>query len=57
MHGLRSTIAVLGSSHEAEVPDSLRVMVAHTEGGRAEALSIARLPHKTLAGPPAASWC
>jgi DNA-directed RNA polymerase specialized sigma24 family protein len=44
MDQLRSTVAVLGSRPEVEVPDSLRAMVAHTEGGRAEALT-AQLPH------------
>ena len=32
MDQLRSTVAVLGSRPEAQVPDSLRAMVAHTEG-------------------------
>jgi hypothetical protein len=41
---LRSTVAVLGSRPEVQVPDSLRAMVAHAEGGRAEALT-AQLPH------------
>jgi DNA-directed RNA polymerase specialized sigma24 family protein len=44
MDQLRSTVAVLGSRPEVQVPDSLRAMVAHTEGDRAEAL-IAQLPH------------
>ena len=44
MDQLRSTVAVLGSRPEVQVPDSLRAMVAHTEGGRAEALT-AQLPH------------
>jgi predicted anti-sigma-YlaC factor YlaD len=39
-----STIAVLGSRPEVQVPDSLRAVVDHTEGGRAEALT-AQLPH------------
>jgi DNA-directed RNA polymerase specialized sigma24 family protein len=44
MDQLRTTVAVLGSRPEVQVPDSLRAMVAHTEGGRAEALT-AQLPH------------
>jgi hypothetical protein len=44
MDQLRSTVAVLGSRPEVQVPDSLRAMVAHAEGDRAEALT-ARLPH------------
>jgi hypothetical protein len=44
MDQLRSTVAVLGSRPEVQVPDSLRAMVAHTEGGRAKALT-AQLPH------------
>ena len=44
MDQLRSTVAVLGSRPEAQVPDSLRAMVAHTEGDRAKALT-AQLPH------------
>jgi DNA-directed RNA polymerase specialized sigma24 family protein len=44
MDQLRSTVAVLGSRPEVQVPDSLRAMVAHTEGDRAEALA-AQLPH------------
>jgi DNA-directed RNA polymerase specialized sigma24 family protein len=44
MDQLRSTVAVLGSRPEVQVPDSIRAMVAHTEGGRAEALT-AQLPH------------
>jgi len=44
MDQLRSTVAVLGSRPEVQVPDALRAMVAHTEGGRAEALT-AQLPH------------
>jgi DNA-directed RNA polymerase specialized sigma24 family protein len=41
---LRSTVAVLASRPEVQVPDSLRAMVAQTEGGRAEALT-AQLPY------------
>ena len=44
MDQLRSTVAVLGSRPEVQVPDSLRAMVAQTEGDRAEALA-AQLPH------------
>jgi DNA-directed RNA polymerase specialized sigma24 family protein len=44
MDQLRSTVAVLGSRPEVRVPDSLRALVAHTGGGRAEALT-AQLPH------------
>jgi len=44
MDQLRSTVAVLGSRPEVQVPDSLRAMVADTEGERAEALT-AQLPH------------
>jgi DNA-directed RNA polymerase specialized sigma24 family protein len=44
MDQLYSTVAVLGSRPGAQVPDSLRAMVAHAEGGRAEALT-AQLPH------------
>jgi DNA-directed RNA polymerase specialized sigma24 family protein len=44
MDQLRSTVAVLGSRPEVQVPDSLRAMVAHTGGDRAEALT-AQLPH------------
>ena len=44
MDQLRSTVAVLGSRPEVQVPDSLRAMVADAEGGRAEALT-AQLPH------------
>ena len=44
MDQLRSTVAVLGSRPEVQVPDSVRAMVAHAEGGRAEALTAA-LPH------------
>jgi DNA-directed RNA polymerase specialized sigma24 family protein len=43
MDQLRSTVAVLGSRPEVEVPDSLRAMLGHAEGGRAEALT-AQLP-------------
>ena len=43
MDQLRSTVAVLGSRPEVQVPDSLRAMVAHTEGGRAQTLT-AQLP-------------
>ncbi len=41
---LRSTIAILESRPEVEVPESLWAMVAGAEGGRAEALT-AQLPH------------
>ena len=44
MDQLRSTVAVLRARPEVQVPDSLRAMVAHTAGGRAEALT-AQLPH------------
>ena len=44
MDQLRSTVAVLRARPEVQVPDSLRAMVAHTKGGRAEALT-AQLPH------------
>jgi DNA-directed RNA polymerase specialized sigma24 family protein len=44
MDQLRSTVAVLGSRPEVPVPESLRAMVAHAEGGRAEVLT-AQLPH------------
>jgi DNA-directed RNA polymerase specialized sigma24 family protein len=44
MDQLRSTVAVLGSRPEVRVPDSLRALVAHTGGDRAEALT-AQLPH------------
>jgi DNA-directed RNA polymerase specialized sigma24 family protein len=44
MDQLRSTVAVLGSRPDVEVPDSLRAMVADTQGDRAEALT-AQLPH------------
>lgn len=48
MDQLYSTVAILGSHPGAEVPDSLRAMVAHMEGGpaggRVEALT-AQLPH------------
>jgi hypothetical protein len=44
MDQLRSTVAVLGSRPEVQVADSVRAMVARTEGGRAEALT-AQLPH------------
>ena len=43
MDQLRSTVAILGSRPEVQVPDSLRAMVAHAEGGRGEALA-AQLP-------------
>jgi hypothetical protein len=43
MDQLRSTVAVLGSHPEAQVPDSLPAMMAHTGGERAEAL-IAQVP-------------
>jgi hypothetical protein len=39
-----STIAILRSRPEVQVPDWLAAMVAHTGGGRAEALT-AQLPH------------
>ena len=44
MDQLRSTVAVLASRPGVQVPDSLRVIVAGAEGGRAEALT-AQLPH------------
>jgi DNA-directed RNA polymerase specialized sigma24 family protein len=44
MDQLRSTVALLGSRPEVQVPDSLRAMVAHTGDNRAEALT-AQLPH------------
>jgi DNA-directed RNA polymerase specialized sigma24 family protein len=44
MDQLRSTVAVLGSRPEAQVPDSLRAMVAQTDSDRAKALT-AQLPH------------
>jgi DNA-directed RNA polymerase specialized sigma24 family protein len=44
MDQLRSTVAVLGSYAEVQIPDSLRAMVAHAERGRAGALT-AQLPH------------
>jgi hypothetical protein len=44
MDQLRSTVAVLGSRPEVQVPDSVRAMLAHAEGGRADALA-AQLPH------------
>jgi len=44
MDQLRSTVAVLGSRPEVQVPDSLHAMVARTGGDRAEAL-VAQLPH------------
>jgi hypothetical protein len=44
MDQLHRTVAVLGSRPEVLVPDSLRAMVARTEGGRAEALT-AQLRH------------
>jgi len=44
MDQLRSTVAVLGSRPEVQVPDSLRALVADTAGERAEAIT-AQLPH------------
>jgi hypothetical protein len=44
MDQLYSTIAILRSRPEVQVPDWLAAMVAHTGGGRAEALT-AQLPH------------
>ena len=44
MDQLRSTVAILASRPEVQVPDSLRAIVANAEGGRAEALT-AQLPH------------
>ena len=43
MDQLRSTVAVLGSRPEVQVPDSLRAMIGQAEGGRAQALT-AQLP-------------
>ncbi len=44
MDQLRTTVAILGSRPDVQIPDSLRAMVAHAEGERAEALT-AQLPH------------
>ncbi len=43
MDQLRTTVAVLGSRAEAQIPASLRAMVGQARGGRAEALT-AQLP-------------
>jgi DNA-directed RNA polymerase specialized sigma24 family protein len=44
MDQLRSTVAVLGSRPEVQVPDSLLAVVAQAEGDRAKALT-GQLPH------------
>lgn len=44
MDQMRSTVAVLASRPEVQVPDSLRAMVAQAGGGRAETLT-AQLPY------------
>ena len=44
MDQLRSTVAVLGSRPEVQVPDLLRARVTHTASGRGHALT-AQLPH------------
>src|SRR5918996_1606148 len=44
MDQLRTTVAVLASRPGVQVPESLRVILANAEGGRAEALT-AQLPH------------
>lgn len=60
MDQLHTTIAVLGSRPEVQVPDSLRVLVTHKGRGRGEALTASCLPStpsRTRSTPtPRTTW-